>query len=140
MSIGKVQKENQDNCNKGKYHLCVDLQDSPILLWHHLAIKLVLNTISTASMGIMGRIRGNWMVQLNPTNKKLIDRGSRIISQLGGISYKKACIELYLSILARTILEKEGGDTTTSPIVDALDRIKIKKTGDPSKESSGFIT
>ena len=65
------------------------------------------------------------MVQLDPTNKKLVDRGSRIISQLTGISYSKACEELHLSILAREELQKEGGDTTTSPVEDALDHLSL---------------
>ena len=34
---------------------------SPIYLWHHLALKLLLNTMSAASIGILGRIRGNHM-------------------------------------------------------------------------------
>ena len=40
----------------------------------------------------MGRIRGNWMIQLNPTNKKLIDRGSRIVAHLAWIDYPSACM------------------------------------------------
>jgi len=109
--------------NDGIIYFPLELPDSPVYLWHHLAVKLILNTVSTASMGIMDRIRGNWMVQLDPTNKKLVDRGSRIISQLTGLSYSKACEELHLSILAREELQKEGGDTTPSPVVDALDRL-----------------
>ncbi len=137
--VGEVPIENVEECEmlwigsrkdgedkKGKHdviYLPLELPDSPILLWHHLAVKLVLNVVSTASMGIMGRIRGNWMVQLDPTNKKLVDRGSRIISQLAGISYLEACEELHLSLLARECLREKGGDTTTSPVVDALDRL-----------------
>lgn len=106
-----------------KYWITVDLPESPILLWHHIATKLVMNTISTASMGIMERIRGNWMVQLDPTNKKLIDRGTRIISHLREIDYSAACYELYRSLLARDRLREEGGHSTISPVVDALDRL-----------------
>ncbi|MCP4412340.1 MAG: sugar phosphate isomerase [Gammaproteobacteria bacterium] len=105
------------------YHLPLDLPNSPIRLMHHLAIKLVANTISTASMGMMGRIRGNWMVQLDPTNKKLIDRGSRIIAQLTGLQYDEACMQLHLSQYAREAYRSIGGSTTTSPVVDALDRL-----------------
>ncbi|RKX87079.1 MAG: sugar phosphate isomerase [Spirochaetes bacterium] len=137
--VGNVQSNIQRDCNTlwigspeynnkeddGVIYFPIKLPDSPIYLWHHIAVKLILNTISTASMGIMGRIRGNWMVQLDPTNKKLVDRGSRIISQLTGISYSKACEELHLSILAREELQKEGGDTTTSPVEDALDRLSL---------------
>jgi len=105
------------------YTVSVRVPESPVLLWHHVATKLVMNTISTASMGIMNRIRGNWMVQLDPTNKKLIDRGSRIIAHIRGIGYPEACEELYRSLLARERLRAEGGHSTTSPVVDALDRL-----------------
>ena len=117
--IGGATDENQSS----SYHLQLELPDSPIKLWDHLAIKLVANTISTASMGMMGRIRGNWMVQLDPTNKKLIDRGSRIIAQLTGLEYDEACMQLHLSQFAREAYRSDGGSTTTSPVVDALDRL-----------------
>ena len=38
------------------------LSDSPLQLWHHLAVKLILNTLSTATMVRMGRVIGNAMV------------------------------------------------------------------------------
>lgn len=123
--IGSPENISKDNGNE--IHLPLELPQSPIFLWHHLAVKLILNTMSTASMGIMGRIQGNWMVQLDPTNKKLVDRGSRIISQLAGISYSKACEELFISMLAREQLREEGSETTTSPVVDALDRLSLSE-------------
>lgn len=64
-------------------------------LFEHLATKLVLNTVSTATMARMGRVRGNFMIQMDPTNKKLIDRGTRIIAGLCDLSYDVACRELH---------------------------------------------
>lgn len=43
------------------------------------AQKLVLNMISTATMIRLGRIKGNKMVDMQLTNNKLIDRGTRMI-------------------------------------------------------------
>jgi N-acetylmuramic acid 6-phosphate etherase len=43
------------------------------------AQKLVLNMISTAAMIKMGRVKGNKMVDMQLTNNKLIDRGTRMI-------------------------------------------------------------
>ena len=105
------------------YRLQVNTGDSPIALWQHILIKLLYNTLSTATMGLMDRIRGNWMVQLNPSNKKLIDRGSRIVAHLAGIDYPSACMELYLSLLSRSPLDPGGEQTTTSPVVAALQRL-----------------
>jgi N-acetylmuramic acid 6-phosphate etherase len=43
------------------------------------AQKLVLNMISTATMVKLGRVKGNKMVDMQLTNNKLIDRGTRMI-------------------------------------------------------------
>ena len=113
------------------YKLAPETAPSPIRLFHHLAMKLIFNTVSTASMGMLGRIRGNWMIQVDPTNKKLIDRGSRIISQLAGLSYENACYELHLSLEARRRALEAGESTTTSPVVAALERLERVQAGKP---------
>jgi len=43
------------------------------------AQKLILNMLSTTLMIKMGRVKGNKMVNMQLTNKKLIDRGTRMI-------------------------------------------------------------
>ncbi len=43
------------------------------------AQKLVLNMISTAAMIQLGRIKGNKMVDMQLSNNKLVDRGTRMI-------------------------------------------------------------
>jgi N-acetylmuramic acid 6-phosphate etherase len=43
------------------------------------AQKLVLNMISTATMIRLGRVKGNKMVDMQLTNNKLIDRGTRMV-------------------------------------------------------------
>ena len=43
------------------------------------AQKLVLNMISTSLMIKLGRVKGNRMVDMQLTNNKLIDRGTRMI-------------------------------------------------------------
>ncbi len=78
----------------------LDLPDSPAHLMLHLAVKLILNTLSTGTMGKLGRILGNWMIQVDATNKKLIDRATRIVSELAGIGYEEACIELHRTLAA----------------------------------------
>ena len=49
------------------------------------AQKLVLNMISTASMIRLGHVRGNKMVDMQLTNRKLVDRGTRMIMEETGI-------------------------------------------------------
>lgn len=48
------------------------------------ASKMVLNMLSTASMVRLGKTYGNLMVDVNPTNLKLIDRATRIIMEATG--------------------------------------------------------
>ena len=54
------------------------------------ATKMVLNMISTTTMIKLGKVYGNLMVDLMAVNKKLVDRGIRIISKLTNTDYKFA--------------------------------------------------
>ena len=54
------------------------------------AQKMVLNMISTTLMIRMGRVKGNRMVNMQLTNKKLIDRGTRMLQESLGLSYEEA--------------------------------------------------
>ena len=48
------------------------------------ATKLVLNIVTTLSMVRLGKVVGNLMVDLNPSNVKLRDRAVRIVCELTG--------------------------------------------------------
>ncbi len=54
------------------------------------AQKLVLNMISTTLMIKMGRVKGNKMVNMLLANKKLVDRGTRMIMDELGIAEDEA--------------------------------------------------
>ena len=54
------------------------------------AQKLILNMISTTVMIQLGHVKGNKMVDMQLSNNKLIDRGTRMIVQASNISYEKA--------------------------------------------------
>ncbi len=54
------------------------------------AQKMILNMISTTLMICLGRIRGNRMVNMQLTNAKLIDRGTRMLQESLGLSYDEA--------------------------------------------------
>ena len=60
------------------------------------AQKLVLNMISTAVMVRLGHVRGSRMVDMQLTNQKLIDRGTRMIMEETGIKDYAAAKELLL--------------------------------------------
>lgn len=55
------------------------------------AQKLVLNMISTSVMIKLGRVKGNKMVDMQLSNNKLVDRGTRMVMKNTGISdYEEA--------------------------------------------------
>lgn len=54
------------------------------------AQKMILNMISTTTMIKLGRVKGNRMVNMQLTNQKLIDRGTRMIVDELNISYDHA--------------------------------------------------
>ncbi|PYM94554.1 MAG: N-acetylmuramic acid 6-phosphate etherase [Candidatus Rokuibacteriota bacterium] len=54
------------------------------------ATKLVLNTLTTASMTGLGRVYGNRMVDLQPRSAKLHERALRLVAELGGVSRPRA--------------------------------------------------
>ncbi|MGD0207123.1 MAG: hypothetical protein ABSC89_05915 [Verrucomicrobiota bacterium] len=55
-----------------------------------VAVKLVMNALSTCTMVRLGRVMGNFMVWVVPSNLKLIDRATRYIAQLTGLTYEAA--------------------------------------------------
>ena len=105
------------------FHFPCTLTDSPLQLWHHLAVKLVLNTLSTATMVRMDRVIGNAMVWLSPSNKKLIDRGSRLIANQTDCSYEQACIALHEALEEVEMLRQQGKEVP-SPVALAIKQIQ----------------
>lgn len=54
------------------------------------AQKLVLNMISTTTMIKLGRVKGNKMVDMQLSNAKLVERGTRMIIEATGLSAPEA--------------------------------------------------
>ncbi|MGH7446038.1 MAG: N-acetylmuramic acid 6-phosphate etherase [Longimicrobiales bacterium] len=74
------------------------------------ATKMVLNTITTASMVKLGKVYGNLMVDLQVTCEKLRDRGERILVETLGIERAQAA----------TLLEQSGGHVKTALVMGRL--------------------
>ena len=107
------------------FQFSCELPNSPLQLWHHLAVKLILNTVSTATMVRMDRVVGNAMIWLSPSNKKLIDRGSRLIAQLAGCSYEDACIELHKT-MEEVESRSQQAEEAPSPVALAIEHIGLE--------------
>lgn len=89
------------------------------------AQKLVLNMLTTASMIRLGKVYENMMIDLQMTNKKLVERSKRIVMTITGVSYEEAA----------DYLEKAGGHVKTALVmirgnVDAEEaKERLSKTG-----------
>ena len=53
-------------------------------------LKMLLNALSTCTMVRLGRVMGNCMIWVVPSNLKLIDRSTRYIQKLTGLDYRAA--------------------------------------------------
>jgi len=122
MTIGPPCEHDADDV----FEFRCELPSSPLRLWDHLAVKLILNTISTATMVRMDRVIGNAMVWLSPSNKKLIDRGTRLISQQTGCTYEQACIELHVAIEQVQSQQKQAKEAP-SPVALAIETIRANR-------------
>jgi N-acetylmuramic acid 6-phosphate etherase len=54
------------------------------------ATKLVLNTLTTASMVRLGKVYGNRMIDLQPRSRKLRERAVRLVQEIAGVSRPRA--------------------------------------------------
>lgn len=54
------------------------------------AQKIILNMISTSVMIKLGRVKGNRMVDMQLSNNKLVDRGTRMVMDGLGVGYEEA--------------------------------------------------
>lgn len=94
--------------------------DTPMKIFEHIAMKLILNTVSTVSMGAMGRLTSNFMTWLNMSTKKLIDRSTRLIMQECGVDYETALCELLYS---DECIRRDSAGDRRSPAQETIARL-----------------
>ena len=72
------------------------------------ATKLVLNMISTTLMIKLGHVQGNRMVDMQLSNEKLVDRGSKMVAAATGLSYSEAKSQLLLHGSVRNAIKENS--------------------------------
>lgn len=92
------------------------------------AQKLVLNMLTTASMIRLGKVYENMMIDLQMTNKKLVERSKRIIMTITGISYDKA----------GDVLQKANGHVKTA-LVMVLADVSADEARSRLDKADGFV-
>ncbi|MDP3831437.1 MAG: N-acetylmuramic acid 6-phosphate etherase [Ignavibacteriaceae bacterium] len=92
------------------------------------AQKLVLNMLTTTSMIRLGKVYENMMIDLQMTNKKLVERSKRIVMTITELSYEEA----------GSYLSQAGGHVKT-----ALVMIKAQVSAEEAKKrlklADGFV-
>ena len=98
------------------------------------ATKLVLNTITTASMVRMGKVYGNLMVDLQVTCEKLRDRGQRILMETVGVERDAAADLLDRAgghVKTAIVMAKRSVDRDTArQLLESADGVLVKVVGD----------
>lgn len=106
-------------CNpRSEFNLDVDVAMCPVVgpevvmgstrMKSGTAQKLVLNMITTASLIRLGKVYENMMVDLQTTNKKLVERSKRTVMTVTGLSYHDAV----------ALLESADGHVKTALVME----------------------
>ncbi|HXI73305.1 MAG TPA: hypothetical protein VNN22_23440 [Verrucomicrobiae bacterium] len=98
-----------------------------------VAAKLVMNALSTCTMVRLGRVMGNYMIWVVPSNLKLIDRATRYITKLTGLNYEAANALLFEII--EYVEPRMKTDQAYPPVVGmAVLRAKEKLTNEQAEK------
>jgi N-acetylmuramic acid 6-phosphate etherase len=92
------------------------------------ATKMILNMITSSSMILVGKTYRNYMVDLMPTNKKLIDRSKRLIQTIGRVS----------ADMAESVFKKSNKKVKVAIIMARL-KVTKDKAENMLKKSGGFL-
>lgn len=92
------------------------------------AQKMVLNMISTITMVKVGRVFGNYMIGVKILNRKLVDRATRIVSEISELSYEES----------EKILEASGREVPLA-ILMALTGLGKEKCEESLKRNRGHV-
>ncbi len=116
-----------------------NIPSDPLGIVETFVLKQILNSISNGSMILMNKIYGNQMVDVRPSNGKLIDRCCRLVKEIwseSGRPLKWTERELYHAIAHISALKKEfteKGQYAPSVVKIVLALLHLQK--DPKDES-----
>lgn len=93
------------------------------------ATKMALNAITTGAMTLCGKTYGNLMIDVRPTNEKLVARAVRLICQVAGTDEKTA----------KKLLAASGKNVKTAVVMHKkhADKTQAEKL---LKKQNGFLT
>ncbi len=92
------------------------------------AQKLVLNMLTTTTMVRLGKTYENMMIDLQMTNKKLVERAKRIVMTITGVDYDEATKYL-----------EESNYHVKSALVMILAEVSFEEAKNRLEKSNGFV-
>ena len=92
------------------------------------AQKLVLNMLTTAAFVRLGKTYENMMIDLQQTNKKLVERSKRIVMMITGVGYEEAT----------KFLEAAQGHVKTA-LVMILAEVSLNEAKERLGKADGFV-
>ena len=92
------------------------------------AQKMILNMLTTASMVKIGKVYKNLMIDVKPTNIKLKDRASRIVSEITGCEKETAINTL-----------QENGYNLKEAVLQIKYNIPFEQAKQILKENNGIL-
>ena len=93
------------------------------------ATKMALNMLTTLTMVRLGKVYGNLMVDMKPTNQKLRDRAVRIVQKALNMEDKTE---------AASLLESAGGGVKTAIVMRSC-QVSQEKAREALEQNEGFV-
>ncbi len=93
------------------------------------ATKMALNMLTTLTMVRLGKVYGNLMVDMKPTNQKLRDRAVRIVQK---------ALEMEDKAEAAELLESAGGDVKTAIVMRSC-QVSREQAREALEKNEGFV-
>jgi N-acetylmuramic acid 6-phosphate etherase len=109
----------------GRLTIALEVEETPFLLdpLTRVGVKMLLNALSTCTMVRLGRVLGNRMIWVVPSNLKLVDRSTRYIRDLAGVSYEEACRALF-EVIDYVEPRRRSGKAYPAPVGVATMRLR----------------
>ncbi len=136
VSVGTGQPPAVTASDKSEINIHISLPEfpDPIGLRKQLALKMLLNTHSTAVMAKLGRVIGNTMTTVNPSNLKLIGRATYLIlSHVNDTVCSPGWNEKYGK--TRNVTFEE----VNAVLYDAIDYVAERKAGETAEVALSII-
>lgn len=98
-------------------------EDGLLAFSSRIGVKMMLNAVSTCTMVRLGRVLGNVMIWVVPSNLKLIDRSTRYIAQLADVPYEQAC-QMLFEVIEYVAPRVQAGQVYPAPVGVSVMRLR----------------